>query len=93
MIDCYCGLSADAEGPAVFEATWRRARIRHTCCECGGDILPGQRYEVTKGCWDGEWSTFKTCRSCATIWAQLFCGSRIFGELREALSEVFGVQL
>ena len=59
MCDC------DAyDRPAVFEQVTRRARKRHRCGECQGLIEPGTSYHESRGLWDGQWSTHKTCGSC-----------------------------
>lgn len=52
------------DGPRVYTTTTPKARRRHTCCECGTWIHPGESYELTKGNWDGKWSTYKTCSVC-----------------------------
>lgn len=55
-----------------FQATSEPvARKRHTCCECGGHIEPGQQYQLVAGSWEGEMSTYKTCMPCvkARDWA------------------------
>lgn len=55
-----------------FQATTEPvARKRHTCCECGGHIEPGQTYQRTAGCWDGAMDQFRTCTPCvnARTWA------------------------
>jgi hypothetical protein len=57
----------DDEGPRVQLTRIRTARAPHTCSECDEAIAPGQRYEITTGCWDGSWSTYKTCMSCREI--------------------------
>lgn len=45
----------------------RRARKSHTCCECGGEIARGDRYEFVSGIWDHHPSSFKTCRGCLSL--------------------------
>ena len=59
-----CG---DQEGPTIFEEKHPIARNSHTCCECGSNINPGEKYQLVKGLWDGEWSKFKTCSVCEKI--------------------------
>lgn len=89
-IGCSCICSYDGEAPDVSNTTWPKARKEHECCECGEAIEPGQRYERTSGLWDGFWDTFKTCRACVRIRADVCCGGFVYGELRELISEEFG---
>jgi hypothetical protein len=56
-----------SEMPSVYNETFPRARLSHKCCECGRAIAPGQTYCLAKGCWDGEWETFKTCAPCNNL--------------------------
>jgi len=74
MSCCY-----DTEQPTLINETWRTARKPHICCECRRAIKPGERYQVISGLWEGEWSTYKTCESCA--------------DLRDALESVWCVPL
>lgn len=55
------------EHPSVYSESTPKARITHTCCECRGKISPGETYHLIKGCWDGEWSDFKTCADCESM--------------------------
>lgn len=43
----------------------RRARVRHTCTECGEAIMPGDTYLRVDGV-GGEWGSFvhNECRRC-----------------------------
>lgn len=45
-------------------ATEPVARKRHACCECRGNIDPGQRYQLVAGCWESSMESFKTCLPC-----------------------------
>jgi hypothetical protein len=79
MCDC------DAyDSPAVFEEVTRRARKRHRCGECRGLIEPGTAYHESRGLWDGQWSTHKTCGSCFVI-ANTLLDCYAFGDLVESL--------
>jgi hypothetical protein len=82
------------ELPSVFDATMRRARKEHTCCECKQSIRIGDLYELAKGCWNGKWDSFKTCDTCADLRRQVediidcaFDDPICFGELREMCEE------
>lgn len=54
----------DCEQPDAMTKTVRRARISHTCCECGDAIAPGTQYEYVSGIWEGCALAFKTCLQC-----------------------------
>jgi len=43
------------------------AKKTHKCCECNGEILPGQRYERAATVYDGYFECFKTCGPCSQI--------------------------
>lgn len=85
-----CPLSGDFDdGPAVFNASQRRAIKEHACCECRETIKRGDRYEHTSGCWDGRWSTYKTCLSCVEIRDHFACEGWLFGQVWEDLEQNF----
>lgn len=85
-----CPLSGNDEEPAkVFSETVRVARKPHRCCECDETIPAGARYEYATGCWDGSWSTFKTCLSCVEIRQHFACDGWIYEHLWEDLEENF----
>lgn len=90
-IGCSCSCSMDGERPVVFEEHWPKARKEHVCVECGETIKLGQRYEYASGLWDGFWDHHKTCKTCVNIRNDVCCGSFIYGELREAIWETYGV--
>ena len=58
---------SDNIAPSVYSKNHVKARKQHTCCECNRVILPGERYQLFKGCWDGEWDNYKTCGPCARL--------------------------
>jgi len=79
---------SDAELPAVSSTKTPVARIQHSCCECDVPIQPGQRYERTNGCWDGEWRVYKTCWPCYELrhkYAEAEGGFYEYGGLRETM--------
>lgn len=59
------------ELPRFHSEDWPKARKEHKCCECYRTIKPGERYQLFKGCWDGEWETFKTCSDCDELKNQI----------------------
>ena len=80
----------DCEGPSVYSIDHPIAKVNHMCCECRQAILPGQRYEKFKGCWDGKWDRFTTCMLCAELRDMINnlhrnddCGGIPFGSLGE----------
>lgn len=46
------------EMPEVFHQLEVRANKEHRCCECGGTIYKGEKYEKNTGIWAGEWDTY-----------------------------------
>ncbi len=54
---------SDYDPPRCWTRTMPRARKRHRCCECRGNIQPGEVYERFSGIWDYP-MTFKTCSDC-----------------------------
>ena len=60
-------VSCDYDPASVYNASQVRARVEHTCCECHGKIAVGERHELVKGCWDGHWSSFRTCPDCVHL--------------------------
>lgn len=79
MCDC-----DDFDRPAVFEEVMRRARKLHRCGECRGIITPGCHYHESRGLWDGQWSTHKTCGACYVV-AHTLLDCYAFGDLVECL--------
>lgn len=81
--------------PSCFQEITRKARKVHRCCECRGDILPGETYQYVSGIWDGEPYDFKTCSDCASLRSEaesrnrtssIDCGPT-FGNLWEFISD------
>jgi len=78
---CSCD---DYDRPAVFHQVTRRAKVRHRCGECQGLIEPGTAYHESRGLWDGQWSTHKTCGSCYVV-ANTLLDCYSFGDMAECL--------
>lgn len=77
---------------SVIKEVTRKARKKHSCCECAGDIIKGECYQVTNRIWDGEPVTYKTCASCVELRDDYHnsTGEMVsFGFLREAISNCF----
>lgn len=84
VIACDCSADPDML-PSVVRCEWRKARKPHVCCECNGPIVPRARYEHVDGCWDREWSTYKTCEVCTKIRAWYCPGGYAHGELAQQI--------
>jgi RNase P subunit RPR2 len=61
--DCVCDYD---QQPRFYNCVIRTARKPHICDECGGPILPGDKYEFVSGRWEYVY-TFKTCERCRDI--------------------------
>lgn len=87
---CIIDMDYDGESCECFSETWPKARKRYFCCECHEPIEPGEVYQNGRGKWDGHWTTYRTCKTCATMRDQLCCGGYIYGGLREAIQDALG---
>jgi hypothetical protein len=54
----------DCDSPQAQSERWPTARQEHVCCECGGTIKPGEKYQLFSGVWEGTGMSFKTCAEC-----------------------------
>lgn len=54
----------------AYRQVTRRARKPHKCCECGGIIKPGERYEHASGVWEWGPDSYKTCADCVYLWGE-----------------------
>jgi hypothetical protein len=70
-------ISCDFDPARVYVKKSVRARKEYRCCECNGVIRVGEGHEVVRGCWDGDWSCFRTCPDCVFLRCEL---SREYGE-------------
>lgn len=59
MCDC-----SDYEMPEFYNESTHTAKKPHTCCQCGLQIAPGQKYVKTAGKWDGRFESYKICQEC-----------------------------
>ena len=75
--------------PSFFDETRPKARKKHRCCECRGDILPGEHYQKVVGVWSGDFSWFKICGSCEELrdWMRDRGVDSCFGNIYEMLHE------
>ena len=58
--------------PTYFTTVQRTARKQHKCVECHMPIIPSSKYEYIRGIWEGEWATFKTCKPCQELRAEVY---------------------
>jgi len=76
------------DGPECCSTVTPVARKRHRCCECRGEIRPGEKYERISGVWDGEPMRFKTCLDCVLLRTELSDKEGFqFEELWESVTE------
>lgn len=81
-----------SELPSIFSDRVRTARRAQKCCECHQSIAPGDKYLLSKGCWEGRWDEFKTCLGCDSLRAEMRLDyyddeMPVFGELIERARE------
>ncbi len=51
---------------------WQRARKLHRCWYCGEDIVPGDRYHLWIGIWEGDFGVTKTHEECEKAWQSMY---------------------
>ncbi len=85
-----CCYIEHTDGWDVGHVKIHKARVSHTCGECGATIKPGMHYEVATGCWDGRWDRHKTCARCVNIRDEYFTGGWYYGNVRWDFKDCFG---
>lgn len=91
-MQCTCDVDhSDYDGPAFLTERRYRARKQYRCCECRRDIKPKDQYWRATGCWDGRFSSYKTCGGCMTLRKAYTPRVFIYGGLREALWDCLGL--
>ena len=53
--------------PSAYKHATPKAKKVHKCCECRGEIQPGEVYHLHSGIWDGRPSAFKVCNDCEEL--------------------------
>lgn len=51
----------------LFEERAVVARKNHRCEECGATIQKGEKHEVAKGLYEGQWSEARRCPACVIL--------------------------
>ena len=80
-----------ADCSQIFNSeSWHRARKAHRCCECGREIVVGERYRYC-AIKDYEYSgvdSYHTCAGCAVVedWLRAECRGWLFGGVDEDLA-------
>lgn len=57
-------MDCDDEQPSCYREKVRKARKRHVCGDCRGEIKLGERYLYMSGIWDGTPENFNRCMDC-----------------------------
>jgi len=91
-MECTCSIDAYDNDEEQWGCEMRnvRARKRYQCVECDSIIAVGDVHEVASGNYGGDWYRYRTCLPCASI-RQAHCCSWVWGDLRETLIEVMGM--
>ena len=90
-------VSCDYDPATVYDVNTVKASKSHKCCECQGVIRKGERHELSKGLWDGSWSSFRTCPDCLHVICELKrliddgrCGGWLHEGMMSQLEELHG---
>lgn len=60
----------------------------HKCVECGGTILPGERYQKVCGKYEGSFYAEKSCACCAEIRTAFTCeGGELVGNMWDEMQD------
>ena len=81
----------DSDEPEFHVADDVVARRDHKCGECRRVIAKGETYESSRGKWNGDFDSHKTCAHCcaAREWLTMECSGFCYGAVREDLHEHF----
>jgi hypothetical protein len=96
--DCY-------EPAVIFHSNIRQARKQYRCDECRNEITAGKRYEYLTMAyrnydWIGYarhftewlvWDHYRICIGCRNLGLDLYCNSRMIGNLADDVREHLGV--
>jgi hypothetical protein len=78
----------DLEG-TFLGSKMRRARVQHTCQDCGRKIEAGEQYMTARWAMEGTVETMKMCLHCdvAAEWLRDNCGGFVYGGVWEDIDE------
>ena len=87
MDDCSCVyVDTDSFEPAAcYIKKQVRARKVHNCVECGGEIQPGETYELVVAKWGEKFDRIKTCHICLSVREVFFCDGFFHGQIWDDL--------
>lgn len=57
----------DGDQASVVRVEYRKARVTHRCCGCRAEIATGDEYRHHSELFEGYWSTWKHCETCASL--------------------------
>lgn len=77
-----------SENPSAYKQSTPKAIKVHRCCECRGEIQPGEVYHLLTGVWDGRGMSFKTCSDCEQLRKQLKEDSDLHWDEMPALGQL-----
>jgi hypothetical protein len=89
-ISCDCSIDDYDCLPAIFSEGFPVARKLYKCCECAGEIKPGQKHYKATGLWDGKWETYRTCMACYRIRERYCPRGYVFTELVATIKDCLG---
>jgi len=88
-MDCQIDLDYSYDGADFYTLQQKTviARKPHICGECGGKILPGQKYEIYKIAQDRTILTEKTCLDCLSLRDSFYPCNWMFGNIIDEITE------
>lgn len=82
MCDCYWD-----NPPTIYECREVKGRKEHKCSECLRVIEKGERHEYAKGLWNGDFSDFRTCKTCCDMRDEIKLTCYCHGQMMDELDE------
>lgn len=82
MCDCYWD-----NPPTFYECRTVKGRKEHKCSECLRVIEKGEHHEYAKGLWDGDFSDFRTCKTCCDMRDEIKLTCYCHGQMMDELDE------
>lgn len=82
MCDC------NDRSPSFYTRKIVKGRKEHRCQECLRTIVKGEPHEVSKGKWEDDFETFRTCQLCLDMVNEIgldcYCHSELFESVDES---------